>query len=528
MSNRKDCVRKRAALVAGAAIYALLFALGSQIDHSGVARLDATLVRIALAFPAALGVLYALFRWVLPKTEFTPDIRPLKPFCVPAAALLLFVCYMPMFLIWYPGTFQYDSMKQVQQIAGSAYDAFHPLLHTLLIRFCLSFYDVFWSMEQCGALYSVMQMLFVSLCFSLACASVSRSVSRRAAWAALAYFALYPLHMAYASSCTKDVLFSASFVLFVSLCTEEIHLGKLGRPQRLQQVVCGVVACLMRNNMIYAMIVWVMVLLLCRKPFRRLLYWGLIVIVLSRGCHTGLMKWLDAEDGEMVEMLSVPLQQLARARLYQPEAFTPQEQALMDEVLCHDRTKEPLYPGYDPTISDPVKNDLDDGLVKERLPELAALWADVGGRCPGVYLDAFLNLALPSIYPYSEYRVSHRYVEMGGDRSLTSPFGLGPMTRPQRFAQIRAWLDEQLFLTGADHIPVLRYAFNTGFIYWLLLLFVLFDVYCGRWKRVMILMLPVFLWGTYLLGPVMQGRYLYPFVCCLPLFAMRLRDESRI
>ena len=30
------------------------------------------------------------------------------------------------------------------------------------------------------------------------------------------------------------------------------------------------------------------------------------------------------------------------------------------------------------------------------------------------------------------------------------------------------------------------------------------------------LALPVLLYMTYLLGPVMQGRYLYPFVCILP------------
>ena len=33
--------------------------------------------------------------------------------------------------------------------------------------------------------------------------------------------------------------------------------------------------------------------------------------------------------------------------------------------------------------------------------------------------------------------------------------------------------------------------------------------------------LPVLLFGTYLLGPVMQGRYIYPFVCCLPVLASR-------
>ena len=36
---------------------------------------------------------------------------------------------------------------------------------------------------------------------------------------------------------------------------------------------------------------------------------------------------------------------------------------------------------------------------------------------------------------------------------------------------------------------------------------------------------PAALWATYLLGPVMAGRYLYPCICCLPVLASRAREE---
>ena len=76
-------------------------------------------------------------------------------------------------------------------------------------------------------------------------------------------------------------------------------------------------------------------------------------------------------------------------------------------------------------------------------------------------------------------------------------------------------------IAGADGIPVVRWLFNTGAVYWLLLLLVLYDLYGGRYDRFALSLLPVMLWGTLLLGPVMQGRYLYPFSCVLPLFAAR-------
>ena len=74
----------------------------------------------------------------------------------------------------------------------------------------------------------------------------------------------------------------------------------------------------------------------------------------------------------------------------------------------------------------------------------------------------------------------------------------------------------QSYQDAAD-IPLLRWVFNAGLVIWLMGLCVLHAMYAGRWKRFAVLLLPVLLWGTYLLGPVVQGRYVYPFVCLLPL-----------
>ena len=91
------------------------------------------------------------------------------------------------------------------------------------------------------------------------------------------------------------------------------------------------------------------------------------------------------------------------------------------------------------------------------------------------------------------------------------------MIQPMRFKGVRDWMDEHIWSTGARDIPALRWVFNAGVVIWLMLLSALFAMYTGNWKRFGILLLPILLWGTYLLGPVMQGRYLYPFVCLLPL-----------
>ena len=75
-------------------------------------------------------------------------------------------------------------------------------------------------------------------------------------------------------------------------------------------------------------------------------------------------------------------------------------------------------------------------------------------------------------------------------------------------------------------VPVIGYLFNMGAIIWVMFFYVLREMHAGRWGRFAVCLLPVLLWGTFLLGPVMAGRYVYPFVCCLPVLASRPRGGA--
>lgn len=514
IGGREGRVRHMLVTGGGAAVYALLYALCSQIDETGFCRADEAVRRFLLALPAAFAVLLILFHAVLPLFDGKKGTQNEKPFPVFGAFFLIFLCYVPMFLIEYPGTFMYDTQAQTFQIATGEYSTHHPLLHTLLIRFCLSFYRLFQSYEKCAALYSLIQMVLLSGCFALICASVSRLRSRRAGYWTMAFFCLYPAHMAFASNCAKDVLFSGFFALFLAYSLEAVEQN--GRKHTAGLIISGTLACLLRNNMMYAMAVWLIVLLFMHNRAGRLLICGALSAALAFGVNAGLQRMTDAVPGRTSEMLSVPAQQLARARLYAEDRFTDEERAQMDALLPNE-----AYKNYEPTLSNPIKNAIDERMMKENKGAVVKLWMDIGKKCPDVYLDAFLNLALPSLYPYSAYRCAEPYIETGMHFGvLSAPFGQPPIVQPGRFKALREALYEHIFSTGADDVPVLKWIFNSGLIYWLLLLFFLYSLYRGETARTAVLFLAVLLWGTYLLGPIMQGRYLYPFICALPLFAV--------
>lgn len=517
MRRKKQVICRAVILLIGSGIYALLFSLGSQVETIGFTRISETATRFCIAFPVAVTALYCLTRvlWSSAGIVSNRTCPSRNGFPVYGAGLFLILCWFPMFLIEYPGSFMYDTQRQVFQIAKNSYDAFHPLLHTLMMRACLSMFSIFQSIEKCAALYSIIQMLVLAICFAEVSAAIARITNKKAGYLTVAFFAFYPSHMAMACNYIKDVLFSGFFSLFLALAMEWNVTGEMPKKRIVCMIASGALSCLMRNNMIYAFAAW-MVYMALQKYGRRLAIIALAAVLIATGVNEGMIRILDAKRGSVGEMLSVPVQQLARARRDASSSFTEIDASEMDAFF---RSKG--WEKYEPTLSDPVKADLNEEYLIKNMKPFFELWIRIGKRCPTVYMDAWCHLILPSIYPYSTYRVAQPYIETGLQPGVVAaPFAQPPMQQPRRFEKIREWLSETIYATGADRVPVLRWLMNTGVVFWGLLALLLMTVYYRGWKYFNVLILPLFLYGTYLLGPVMQGRYLYPFICVLPMFVL--------
>ena len=246
----------------------------------------------------------------------------------------------------------------------------------------------------------------------------------------------------------------------------------------------------------------------------------LALLALAVGlCGNAALKHATrAESGDMSEMLSWPIQQLARARLYDEERLTDAEKETIDELMPGE-----AWACYDPTISDPVKFEFDTQAFRADVKKYVGVWLSVGKKCAGTYLDATMALTYPFFYPYREYRVSGYYVQMGMSDAYDAGWcDFDPPESRSLFPRALASLSWRFGAKGAMQIPVVGWLFNMGVIVWTMLFFALREMYWGRWRRFGTALLPVLLWGTFLLGPVMAGRYIYPFVCALPVLAARL------
>lgn len=513
-----DGLRRRVTLVLGGMMYALFAAFGWQAEHYGESRIAlGLLVSAGLALPAM-----ALLRLLFDRSEKAAGRKKEGgSFAAGKAFVLLLVCYTPMFLIAFPGSFAYDVPFQLEQVFTGAYSTHHPLLHTLLMGLCVKLGHMLGSINLGAALYTVIQMLALAACFAQACASIARQSGARAAKLSAVFFALYPLHMMMAVNATKDVLFSGLFVLTLALVREALLCERRDPRLLMGIVLCGAGMLLLRNNALYALGVWlVLAAILLRKKALRAGLAALLAIALCVGLGGAMKAATHAQEGDLCEMLSWPIQQLARARNLHGDLLSAQEKQAIDELM-----PEESWRLYDPTISDPVKFEFDTEAFISDPGKYAKVYLSIAKKCPKAYFDALLMHSYSFFYPYSEYGVSGYYLQMGISDQYYDWCDFERISSQSLLPRVLKSLSWRFGARGAMQIPVIGYAFNMGLIIWVMLYFVLRELYLGRWKSFAAALLPVLLWGTFLLGPVMAGRYIYPFVCCLPVLASHVKED---
>ena len=84
------------------------------------------------------------------------------------AWIFIFICWLPVFLADWPGVFVIDNVFQMRWYLEGTISAHHPVLHTYLLGWILSFgKDVFGSWEAGMCIFSLLQMLFLSAVFAL-------------------------------------------------------------------------------------------------------------------------------------------------------------------------------------------------------------------------------------------------------------------------------------------------------------------------------------------------------------------------
>ncbi len=475
------------------------------------------------------------------------------------ASAAVFICWIPVWLAYYPAVFSYDAESQLAQVISGPYSTHHPLLHTLIMGGCMKLMWGAGGIDAGMALYAVLQMMFMATVCGWAISSAhAGGASKVTLWIYGLFCALFPVNPILAVSTTKDVVFSGLILIFVLLIRRYVtayasgdvtkapddksgsQRGDVSTAVRIG--ICAAFLVLFRNNSLYALVLMMAVLVICviaggrfgrrtaaddRGSDRPLhgpkpVYAYLAVTILA-GCVAGCLvngvlgAVLHAESGSPREALSIPIQQMARTYVLNKDSIDEALKGDLEKILDGDVTER-----YDPHLADPVKERV---YMKE--PALfVKTWLRLGLKHPGNYLDAWL-LTTEGAWYVADTSVNRIYGE-GADtgfgylstdiRQMPQGFEVG--ARPV-IPGLKAVLEHLVSDNAFEHIPVIRFLFSPALYVWIMF----GSVYASLVRRsrigLMSMLLPAAVYITVLLGPAILVRYMYPYMLTVILPFMR-------
>lgn len=455
---------------------------------------------------------------------------------------IIFLFWMPVFFALYPGAFVYDATEEYVEVISRQFTMHHPLLHVLALGGIVHLFEYIGAGANLGiAVYVLLQMLVMSAALSFVVLSLQRwGVTKRYAFMAVLFFSIFPLFPLYAVCTAKDGLFTVFLLVAI------VSMGNIIRSTQQTQspasapymsdmvifLVSSTLMMMLRNNGLYAYgataIIVAVVMIVDRRKVKslpgtttRLLILMALSIVLSLGGTRILKLATGATDGEHQELLTVPIQQLARTYTYSPEAFTPDEEALLKAFIPED-----YLTTYSPRISDVLKSGFDNQYYESHRALFYKLWLTIGARRPLTYLNAHLGTAYGYLYPdalNNVYKGNAMYTFTYTDSSYFGFETEPPGTRESMLPALELLIEKFSLTLFQQKCPVLSMLFAPGFVFWVFL-FMLFG-YVDR-KNLPMLLPVLMTFATVLLGPTTLVRYVLILWFIIPLYPIWISEAT--
>ena len=433
------------------------------------------------------------------------NAHPGRTFAITVA--LIFIAYLPFFLRFFPGILTGDSIDQVYQTVGlNPLNSHHPLIHTFFIGMFTGLgKNVFGDINAGIALYSITQMIIVAISFSSILEFLRRkNVSIILRITALLFFMFYLPNAIYSVTMWKDVLFSIWAMLFVANVYElftntEHYLGK-----KRNWVFFAIITLLFmfaKKNGLYIVLptLFIVFIFLMKKYWKKLLplFVGTVIIYFVVEFIT--FNVIKVPKGSEKEMLSIPLQQIARTVSNYKDEIDQETLDTVDRFFVVDNIED--Y--YNPRISDPVKGNINEEYYKDHKGEFWGLWFKLFKMKPGAYITAFLSNSFGYYYIETNYWVTLKNLDENEAGVNRTPIISEEVDKVIPYGELEGYSRDTIF-------------FNIGLFFWLAVITLGYTIYKKKYKEIILFIPLALIWATMILSPVYaEYRYGYPLVLSL-------------
>lgn len=424
--------------------------------------------------------------------------------------VLILLAWTPYFLRYFPGLLTADSCAQVAQAIGNAeLSNHHPIFHTAIISiFVNAGKSIFNNINIGVAFYTIFQMIIMAIMF----ATVIRYISKKQAplvvrILVLLYYMFYPINALFSVTMWKDVIFSgiipiyAIFVIELLFDTENFLKNQ---KKIVAYIIVSILVMFLRNNGMYIVILTIpFIIIALRKYWKKIISMSLIIILSYMVLRTLIFNIFNIKEGSVGEMLSIPLQQIARVKKYHKEELDDETIKQINQFFKCDNIEEK----YNPILSDPVKAELNTEYFSANKSEFIKLWLKLLKQYFKDYVESFISNSYGYYYPEAQHWVANRTME---------PNNMGISQEPIIEGNLVSKVDS---LIERRDIPIVSMFFSIGTAFGLIIVCLGYKIMKKEYKHIVSYLIIFILWLTIVASPVFcEYRYAYPMFTILPLY----------
>lgn len=460
------------------------------------------------------------------KLEKINEHSKIKKTNIRLMVLVIFLCWLPIIIIYLPGSVDYDSFRRLTFWTGEVpWSTHHPVLSTVYVGLVMDFAKYILHNVNIGAfIYVFVQVVLFLYAIALLIKLMNRLYTPNIiVYGVVIYYGLVPVWAGYVQCVVKDTLHFIFFTLYSIYLVEMILNPEwIKKPKNFLMlffISTGLWA--FRNTGIYLFLLSFIPFTLSQFKKKKLRKFyvliSLTVMLFYILFNSFLVPTLGIKSGGVNEMLSIPFQQTARYLKYYPNDISNSEKKIINNILPLDKISKV----YNSQISDPVKN-----LMKNKSDANAnslilyfGAWLKMGMRHPGVYIDSFLCNTYDYFYPdgFSRARNQQIILYIMQKNVKNSPnTGRYDITYLLN-SKIRNKVSNYI-IKFFRKVPVLGLAYNTGMYTWICFICAFLLIYIKEYYSLFAILPSCCIFLFCIASPV-NGyvRYAIPIMATIPL-----------
>ena len=444
-------------------------------------------------------------------------------------AIIIFICWLPVLTMLYPGTCINDTWGQLTSVIKLkngqwSMSAHHPVFDTIFMStIILPIVYKFGNWHFAIFVYVLVQAIITSFVFSysLIYAKEKLKLNNIIIMLFLLIYILCPIYVTSVQTVSKDALSAWIYVLFIIQYIEIIrtHGDCLHNTKNaiIHHIITIIFCILTKKIETYVILFsYIPLLIVYIRKIKYLLLPFLTTIFISFIFLPIINLTFNITESGKQEMYSLPFQMTARYVKYNDKKVTEEEKKVIDKVLNYDE----LSTFYHPNNSDPVKKYSQKGKDSDYIDYLK-VWLKQGLKDPIMYLKA-TGCQIAGWFSTFEYKP---LINMEHHTQIDN-YNIPESAAIRNDISNKTYTVYNNIYDFIYKIPLFRIFLSYGFYATFLPMFIILTLLKNRKYNLLLCCIPLILSiiiGLYL-APVsinLEGlRYLYPVTYSLPILLM--------